>query len=239
MTPLIRSVMRLMFDSGLDPTDLHWFDATGCIVDKSEVNQDPLTTLRPPFDKCMVCFEGKSTNHERIQMHMCTVGTDPEEGIVVSVWRAPHGGRLVASPLLVYAVDGTLVRYGSVDENEAIDEREAAMILGFVSAWLNSLSRRSESYVPSLKPTFTNRRKMAQGKAPTYVWHTVVIEPVQAKGEHQGGKHASPRLHDRRGHLRRLRTGKNVWVKACKVGSVSNGMVFKDYRLAKTHEVPA
>ena len=81
MTPLIRSVMRLMFDSGLDPTDLHWFDATGCIVDKSEVNQDPLTTLRPPFDKCMVCFEGKSTNHERIQMHMCTVGTDQKKAL--------------------------------------------------------------------------------------------------------------------------------------------------------------
>lgn len=231
MTPLIRSMVRSVSETGQDPTDLHWFDATGCFSDREEVQQDPLLTMRPPFEKCMVCWEGNSTNHKRMEMHMITVGTDPEEGIVLTAWRAPHNSPPVASPMLVYAVDEGLVKYGPVGQNETIDPKEAQMILGFVSAWLGSLSRRAESYVPSVKPTFTNRRKIAQGKAPTYDWRTVVIEPVQAKREHQGGTHASPRQHDRRGHLRRLRSGKNVWVRACKVGDASKGVVFHDYQI--------
>lgn len=231
MTPLIRSMVHSVVETGQDPTELHWFDATGCLDDREEVQQDPLHTMRPPFEKCMVCWEGKTTNHVRMEMHMVTVGTNPEEGIVLSVWMAPHGSKPVALPLIVYVVDGGLVRYGPVDESEPIDERRAQMVLGFMSAWLRSMSRRAESYVPSVKSTFTNRRKIEQGKPPTYDWRTVVIEPVQAKQEHQGGTHASPRLHDRRGHLRRLRSGKNVWIKACKVGDASRGVVFHDYRL--------
>ena len=231
MTPLIRSMVRSVVETGQDPTELHWFDATGCFADQEEMPQDPLHTMRPPFEKCMVCWEGKSTNHERMEMHMVTVGTDPEEGIVLSVWRKPQGSDLVASPLMVYVVDGGLVRYGPVDENEPIEQRQAQMVLGFVSAWLGSLARRAESYIPSIRPTFTNRRKIAQGKTPTYEWRTVVIEPVQAKRGNQGGTHASPRLHDRRGHLRRMRSGKNVWVRPCKVGDASKGVVFHDYKL--------
>lgn len=231
MTPLIKSVVRSFSETGEDPTTLQWFDATGCFSNRQEVGQDPLHTMRPPFEKCMVCWEGKSTNHERMEMHMVTVGTDPEEGIVLSVWRKPQGSELVASPLMVYVVDGGVVRYGPVDENEPIDQRQAQMVLGFVSAWLESLSRRAEAYVPVVKPTFTNRRKIAQRKVPTYEWHTVVIEPAQAKRKHHGGTHASPRQHDRRGHLRRLRSGKNVWVSPCKVGDATRGVVFHDYKL--------
>lgn len=231
MTPLIRSMVRSIAETGQDPTELQWFDATGCLSNRQEVQQDPLHTMRPPFEKCMVCWEGSSANHEHMEMHMVTVGTDPEEGIVVSVWRAPHGSKPVASPLMIYAVDGGLVRYGPADEGESIDEREAQMVLGFVSAWLGSLNRRVESYVPTVKSTFTNRRKIAQGRAPTYEWRTVVIEPIQEKHESHGGTHASPRQHDRRGHLRRLRSGRNVWVRDCKVGSASKGVVFHDYRL--------
>lgn len=230
-TPLIRSVMRSVVETGQDPTALHWFDATGCLTDQEHVQQDALHTMRPPFEKCMVCWSGQSTNHQHMEMHMVTVGTDPEEGIVVSVWRAASGSKPVASPLLVYAVDGSLIRYGPVEESESIDEREAQMILGFVSAWLGSLSLRAESYVPIVKQTFTNRRKIAEGKTPTYDWATVYIEPTQTKREHQGGTHASPRQHDRRGHLRRLRSGKNVWVRACKVGDASKGAVFHDYAI--------
>jgi hypothetical protein len=166
-----------------------------------------------------------------MEMHMTTAGSDPEEGIIVSVWRVPARSKPVRSPLMLYAVDGRMVRYGPVDEGETIKEDEAQMILGFVSAWLASLNRRGEAYVPSVAKTFTNQRKIAQGKTPTYDWHTVAIEPAQAKRESQGGTHASPRAHDRRGHLRRLRSGKIVWVRDCRVGNAALGAVFKDYEV--------
>ena len=107
------------------------------------------------------------------------------------------------------------------------------MILGFVSAWYESLSRRSEAYVPSVAQTFTNRRKIAQGKIPAYDWRTVIIEPIAPRQEAKGGTHASPRQHDRRGHLRRLRSGKNVWVKPHKVGDPSLGVIFHDYQIGE------
>nr|MCF1501516.1 hypothetical protein [Allorhizobium sp. Av2] len=49
-----------------------------------------------------------------------------------------------------------------------------------------------------------------------------------------GGSHASPRLHLRRGHLRRL-PEKTVWVRAAMIGAASEtGTVTKDYRLVKS-----
>ena len=51
------------------------------------------------------------------------------------------------------------------------------------------------------------------------------------KCEHKGGTHASPRLHDRRGHSRRLPDGRIVWVRPCKVGDASRGVVFHDYQV--------
>ena len=231
MTPLIQSIVNLFNEGEQDPAELYWFDITGCLADKENVLPDILYVLRPPFEKCMVCWEGRSANHERMVMFMSAVGSDPEVGVILSVWRAPYGSKAVASPMIVYVVDDGLVRYGPVEESEPIDEGEAQMILGFASAWLRSLSRRAEAYQPVVRPTFTNRRKIAQGKKPTYEWRTVVIEPSQPRQEPQGGTHASPRLHDRRGHLRRLRSGKNVWVRPCKVGDAARGVVFHDYKV--------
>ncbi len=57
------------------------------------------------------------------------------------------------------------------------------------------------------------------------------IEPPKPRSEGKGATHASPRLHDRRGHLRRLASGKNVWVKSCKVGDASKGAIFHDYAI--------
>lgn len=230
-TPLIRSTMRFMFEADIDPTEMHWFDATGMFADKTHVEQNPLQEFKPPFEKCMVVFEGKTTSGKLMQMFMTVVGSDPEEGIVLSVWRASSSHPPVKSPVLVYAVDDGLVRYGAVDEAEHIDEKEAQMVLGFVSAWYTSLAKTAEAFVPYAKPTFTNRRKISEGKAPSYDWRTVIIEPSQSERPHQGGTHASPRLHDRRGHLRRLKSGKNVWVKPCKVGDATKGSVFHDYEV--------
>lgn len=45
------------------------------------------------------------------------------------------------------------------------------------------------------------------------------------------GTHESPRLHLRRGHIRRLPTGKTTWVRQCIVGNPERGTVEKDYRV--------
>ena len=230
MTPFIRSTMRWMVESGIDPTEMQWFDISGTL-DQSTIDQNWLHEYRPPFEKCMVVWQGRSANHEVYEFLMTVVGTDPEEGIVLSVYKGAHGRMPQKMPLLVYVLDEGLIRYGPVEEGDSIPEKDAQMVLAMVGNWYRLLSQRCESYKPVVRDTFTNRRKIAQGKVPSYDWTTVYIEPSKPRSESKGGTHASPRQHDRRGHLRRLRSGKNVWVKPCKVGDPSKGVVWHDYAI--------
>lgn len=230
-TPLIRSTIGLFVDGGIDPTELQYFDISACRGAVSEERTDPLMHYRPPFARCCVVWGGATRSHAAYEVIMIVGGTDPEEGVIVNVWKGPVGIQPRALPAMVYVVDGDMLRYGPVDESEEVTREEAEVMLGLVAAWYGSLARGCESYVPSVRASFTNRRKLAQGKAPTYDWRTVYIQPVRPRSEARGGTHASPRLHDRRGHLRRLQSGRNVWVMPCKVGSAALGTVFHDYEV--------
>jgi hypothetical protein len=132
---------------------------------------------------------------------------------------------------MVYAIVDGQIKYGPVDEGQDLPRDVAEIMLATMSKWLESMDTGCESYRPEVKQTFTNRRKIAEGKLPTYDWHTVIIQPANPRSESQGGTHASPRMHDRRGHIRRLKSGKNVWVKAHMVGDASKGYVFHDYQV--------
>jgi hypothetical protein len=77
-----------------------------------------------------------------------------------------------------------------------------------------------------------NKKRAKAGKCPVLEYKTLVlkIDAQRTSGQAGGGTHASPRVHLRRGHVRRLETGRRVWVQACVVGS-THGMVLKDYRV--------
>jgi hypothetical protein len=222
--------MRWMVESGIDPTEMQWFDISGTL-DQSTIDQNWLHEYRPPFERCMVVWQGRSANHEVYEFLMTVVGTDPEEGIVLSVHKGAHGQMPQKMPLLVYVLDEGLIRYGPVEEGDTIPEKDAQMVLAMVGNWYRVLSQRCSSYKPVVRNTFTNRRKIAQGKVPTYDWTMVYIEPSKPRSESKGGTHATPRQHDRRGHLRRLRSGKNVWVRPCKVGDPTKGVVWHGYAI--------
>lgn len=74
-----------------------------------------------------------------------------------------------------------------------------------------------------------NKKREKKGKAPFYTYKILTVKPSRGGGESPyGGTHTSPRVHLRRGHIRRLKT-KTVWVNATVVGDKSRGMVTKDY----------
>jgi hypothetical protein len=223
--------MKLMADAGVDIVDIKWFDLSGGFTDQQRADLDPVMTHRPPFDKCFVVWKGKTKTHASYEVLMLVAGNDPEDGITVSMWKGPTGTRLRPIPAMFYFIEGDQIRYGAVNDDEPVDKELAELMLAQVGVWYGLMDRRTEAYVPTVRDTFTNRRKMQQGKAPTYDWTTVYIDPAKPRSDSKGGTHASPRLHDRRGHLRRLTTGKNVWVKACKVGDASKGAIFHDYKI--------
>lgn len=228
MTPLIQTAMRGMVEAGRDPTEGQWFDISGT-MDKSSVDQHWLREYRPPFDKCIVVWQGKSKTHQTYELFMTVGGTNPEEGIFIGVHKGPHGQKPRKLPMMVYRLDNGVVRYGAVHEGDTLLEVDAQMVLAVVGNWYRLLSQGCAMHKPHVSQTFTNRRKIAQGKAPSYEWTTVYIEPSKPRSEGVGGTHASPRLHDRRGHLRRLRSGRTVWVRDCKVGDAAKGRVWHDY----------
>ena len=162
---------------------------------------------------------------------MLVAGTDPDDGITVSMWKGPGGTRLRPIPAMFYFIEDDNIRYGAVSDEEPVDKELAEIMLAQIGVWYSAMDQRIEAYIPSMRDTFTNRRKVQQGKLPTYDWTTVWIEPSKPRQDPKGGTHASPRLHDRRGHLRKLKTGKNVWVKSCKVGDASKGTIFHDYAI--------
>lgn len=79
-------------------------------------------------------------------------------------------------------------------------------------------------------PTKLNKKRLSSGKEPLFEYRVLKLKGSSRRAvESQGGSHASPRLHYRRGHIRRLASGKKTWVRPHMVGEASQGYVAKDY----------
>lgn len=81
----------------------------------------------------------------------------------------------------------------------------------------------------------TMRRKMRKRGLTGFDYHILQIPGHEhATGEHRGGSHASPRLHFRRAHIRKLPSGRPTFVRSCLVGSPETGTVEKHYSMKST-----
>ena len=90
------------------------------------------------------------------------------------------------------------------------------------------------AHVAEIKPRIISpglRSKYAKAGVRGWTWHQITIDPerLRAKSTPQGGTHASPRWHVRRGHWRQLADGRRVFVRQCQVGDPARGGVVKDY----------
>jgi hypothetical protein len=98
---------------------------------------------------------------------------------------------------------------------------------------LNHKAMVSNSTVTAFRGTdnkpFINKKRREKNKPPVYDWVTIEIAASQPKKEHQGGTHASPARHERRGHFRKYPSGKISWVKPTWVGSIERGLIVHDY----------
>ena len=76
-----------------------------------------------------------------------------------------------------------------------------------------------------------NKMRRARGKAPLFTYKVLTIGKKKRKSAHQGGTHASPRSHLRRGYYRTSRNGVRHWVQPCMVKGETPGFVHKDYKV--------
>lgn len=97
---------------------------------------------------------------------------------------------------------------------------------------LSCTNVRMETTEPSAK---LNAKRLRNKREQIRRHHTLVIQPGKSTSAGQAtGTHASPRVHLRRGHIRRLEN-KNTWVNSCVVGDKSRGILTKDYDVRKSH----
>lgn len=110
-------------------------------------------------------------------------------------------------------------------------DQSIEILLGFLAALCCS---NADSTVEIKADEKLNKSRMKKGKAPYFTYKVLTINTQQDRvtttGAEQKGKHASPRIHLRRGHIRRLKE-KTVWVNACTVGNKLLGEVGKSYKV--------
>jgi len=95
---------------------------------------------------------------------------------------------------------------------------------------INSVMACSNITLIDNAPSRLKQSRVKKGKTPLFTYKTLHIKTSYTKGKNKGeGKHASPRVHLRRGHIRTLNSGLTTWVQSCVVGDKSKGMVHKDY----------
>lgn len=79
-----------------------------------------------------------------------------------------------------------------------------------------------------------NKQRAKEGKPPFFTYKILELTPFNENNRSSspgGGSHSSPRVHLRRGHIRRLPPDhtRKIWVNSCVVGNKAKGMVHKDY----------
>jgi hypothetical protein len=178
-------------------------------------------------------------------------GFDPIGFAFPSNWDGDHGflyvealkpeennSRINGYPLIVsdelmkavYENEGEEVAFDLIRKSSS----ETASILALCEAL--SCSNVTHKVIEEIDKNL-NEKRIRKGKAPFYETRMLWVDApghIVNGQEHQGGTHRSPKQHLRRGHIRRLASGKNVWVNSAIVGSRNNGYLEKQYAIRRS-----
>lgn len=196
----------------------------------------------PSFDSWNIAIGGAFLPYDN---EIVTV-TDPHQVLPAS--RIAHeamagagrklGQQFSAEPfwLLREHFEQAVAQYGSVDKAYAqimLDTHDEIMVLIQVCSVLNCANVGTADLAA---PEALNKKRRAKGKQPFFSYKVLELsDERRAPGAGQGrGSHGAPRMHLRRGHLRRL-PEKVVWVRPSMVNANSeHGVVAKDYAVKST-----
>lgn len=148
-----------------------------------------------------------------------------------------HGKQFRAEPFFVLPemYEQVVAQLGSREKAFAqimIDSRDETMMLIQACAVINCANVGTSTIAPHAALC---KKRLASGKQPFFTYKVLQLtgEAKLGTGLDAGGSHAGPRMHLRRGHLRRL-PSKTIWVRPTMVGaSAESGFVSKDYAVAR------
>lgn len=237
MTPLITETVCYFPELA---ADYKWFDMTGLDHTKYYSHLDNiniLNTHKLPFTRCALA--GHDLNHSKYAVLVEQETSGKHEGlwcIRAATKFEDERKRLQFDPVFRINPEqhdketGIKIYYEEMKWNESQAALECTSIsITIVSLFLETIEAQAiQSHTPI--PSKNHAKRMRQGKLPLFSWHTVVIEPSKPAAPHQGGTHASPRLHDVRGHWVN-RNGKRFWRKPHQRGDAALGISFHDYKI--------
>lgn len=119
-------------------------------------------------------------------------------------------------------------KIGSSEDASEMLQGPLTVMTGFIAALSCSNSVTADAPPPNAA---LNEKRKRSGKTPFFSYKVLTLD-LDAKNRTGAGtgSHASPRVHLRRGHVRRL-ADRTVWVNAAVVGDKRNGFIHKGYRL--------
>lgn len=133
--------------------------------------------------------------------------------------------------LLPEFYDQTLAAYGGNREKAyaqiILDSRDEVQTVVQACSVINCANVTT---VEVTAPAALNKKRQEKGKQPFFTYKILQLsDEHRESGKNSGGTHSSPRMHLRRGHLRRLEN-KVIWVRPSMVNAGSSaGVVLKDY----------
>lgn len=179
------------------------------------------TGWRLPFENCILAFESKVTSSVNI-----IALQHGEDRLFVT------GGTYDCAASVLHAryladVMQDLTWSAKLVDQELPEEVVMSFIGHACQAVLDINKSGGVAHVPTPDPKNASRK--AKGKKPLFTWSTINLDAPRYKSEPKGGTHASPRLHDRRGHWVTSKLGRRFWRKDSKVGSAKNGITIQSY----------
>ena len=142
-------------------------------------------------------------------------------------WLALHDFSIPKTDYLFKQDDKIVLRVHTSSPVVSDIQHELESLLDFINAL-------QCSNVSITKEKRRKSNKSSKDALPFDDYHFLTIARAEnsAASQATGGSHRSPREHLRRGHIRRLPTGKKVWVSATVVCAGRGGKVSKDYLMA-------
>lgn len=224
-------------DSGFEFLDL------GEAGDLPAPTLDMLEASDPPFERVAVQFQNSSA--DQTYSYLMTFEPHKEGGYTffLAITYSPDIAWVTAGPYrltkmtgawrLEVSTEGNVLWVPDVSEGALLRSGMAAAALvwrAFAAMACSNVRTRDHQPDAAL-----NKKRAKAGKVPLVSYKTLEIVVPNTRyegGGSGGGTHASPRVHLRRGHIRKIADGKTVWVQACVVWS-KHGMVLKDYKLRR------
>jgi hypothetical protein len=140
-------------------------------------------------------------------------------------WRVENGEVLWEPDLLTDLMPADL-------EDAEHLKRVTAIFLTPVLSYLVLLNRPGAEVVRVVPPAKLAVSRQKAGKPPLFDFHRVKFtgnDRVSSARDNEESDRAGPRLHMRKGHVRRLASGKEIWIRSTIVGRASAGALGKDF----------